>query len=37
MDGSEKEFDRYPLGKTIYLPSFTSTSRNPDKFYSDKK
>eukprot|EP00828_Plagiopyla_frontata_P030370 TRINITY_DN3954_c0_g1_i2.p1 TRINITY_DN3954_c0_g1~~TRINITY_DN3954_c0_g1_i2.p1 ORF type:complete len:290 (+),score=59.54 TRINITY_DN3954_c0_g1_i2:854-1723(+) len=37
MDGSEKEYNNYPLDKFIYLPSFTSTSKNPNKFYSNKK
>lgn len=34
---TEKEFDSYLLGEFQYIPSFLSTSRNPDKFYRNSK
>ena len=33
MDSSEKEIGKFVVGNEIYLPSFTSTSKNPEKFY----
>lgn len=34
---NETEFNAYPLGEFIYIPSFMSTSRNPGKFYKNPK
>ena len=34
---NETEFEAYPLGKFIYIPSFMSTTRNPNKFYRNPK
>lgn len=34
---NETEFEAYPIGKFIYIPSFMSTSRNPKKFYRNPK
>lgn len=34
---TEKEFNSYLEGEFQYIPSFLSTSRNPDKFYQNSK